>query len=485
MLCLAAVGFLASAAAYAIAQRHEGMGTLAVLGIIVLGPVGLVLALWATPQARNSLVALRHELRWWHGLWFLLYFSAMIGGFRGKNDPVAMGRASLDLWGALRVGPELIVLGVLMVQVLRRRSGWVRCLFQGLPGVLALYALVCAVSSFWSVYPAWTLYKSLEYLIDVAVLAAALASVETWREYESLLSWTWTIFAVEIAWVWIQWPIWPNLVFGDEGRLEGVYPATGYNAVGQYSAIIAVLALCRLLPLTGRKVDRALYSSLLVFGLATLALAHTRNALAGFVLAAALVLILSGRFWLMGLLAGFAGMGWMVSGASSAVMTYITRGQSEGALETLTGRIDPWTYAWHLFVQHPLSGLGAYAAGRFVVMKELGGYVTMHSDWMELLVGIGLLGIVPFAIAVLGSGWFLLRSIGDRAFDVQQRQIALEASGVLCVLFVHSFFNNELTLHAPLFLLAVLGYAELLRRGKKQAVFRPVRSFVPAVTNAT
>jgi O-antigen ligase len=478
MLCLAAAGFLASAGAYAIAQRYSGPGVLLVLGSITLGPIALVSAAWAVPQARRKLAALIQKLTWWHGLWFLLYFTAMIGGFRRLQDLSVVNPTSI--WSFLRMGPELFIAGVLLVRLVRHRPAWSKYLFAGLPGVLALYALMCTTSSLWSAYPTWTAYKSTEYLLDIAVLAAGLASIRSLEDYESLFNWTWTIFAVELAWVWAQWPLWPSQVFGDEGRLGGIYPSFGFNLVGQSGAFLAVLALCRLWPLSGRNATRALYTWLFAFGVASLLLSRTRNALAGFVVAVMLVLILSKRYWLVALASGFGAIVWAFSRASTAVMTYVMRDQTEGAFTELTGRADPWSYAWDLFRAHPLTGLGAYAGGRFVVMQKVGGMVNMHSDWMELLVGIGCIGLIPFAIAVLGSWWYLLRSVHNRALKWQERQMALEATGVLCVIFVHSFFNDELTWHAPLLLLVTLGYAEMLRRRGKGTTLRPLRTFLPA-----
>jgi hypothetical protein len=50
---------------------------------------------------------------------------------------------------------------------------------------------------------------------------------------------------------------------------------------------------------------------------------------------------------------------------------------------------------------------------------------------------------------------------------------------VLSVITVHSFFNDELIWHAPLYFLIVLGYAELLRRHR--SVRKP---HAPALTFA-
>jgi hypothetical protein len=49
-----------------------------------------------------------------------------------------------------------------------------------------------------------------------------------------------------------------------------------------------------------------------------------------------------------------------------------------------------------------------------------------------------------------------------------ERDLSVECIGVMGMLTVHSFFNNELCWHPPLLFLAVLGYAEFLRRRMKE-----------------
>jgi O-antigen ligase len=417
----------------------------------------------------------------------LLYISTLV--FRIRNQEATQAQP-LDAWALLRIIPEMIVAGWLAARLFRRGPAavWIRFLFQGLPGALTMFALVCVASTFWSVYPAWTLFKSLEYMLDIFVLAAALANIGTLQAYETMFSWVWVIFGVELAWVWLQWPLWPSESLED-GRLKGVLPATGWNAVGQSGALFAVIAICKLLPIKGSsKPHRGWCIVLFVFGMASLLLSQTRNTVAGFAFAALLVLVLSRRTWLAVAMSVLGGLVAVLTPIGPMIVTYLQREQSADAMASLTGRADFWGFAWDQFLQNPLTGLGAYAAGRFYIMTKLGiDTATLHSDWVELLVGVGLLGFIPFVTALLGTWWVLLRSIYDYSFTVQERQMALEAAGVLAVITVHSFFNDELTWHAPLLLLVILGYAEMLRRRRKGRVRAPraALSFLARPVNPT
>ena len=107
----------------------------------------------------------------------------------------------------------------------------------------------------------------------------------------------------------------------------------------------------------------------------------------------------------------------------------------------------------------------AYAAGRFAVLGKLGvgSAAMMHSDWIEILIGTSIWGLIPFTAALLAAWWYLFRCIRSDHYLPEQRQLALELFGLLGMLTMHSFFNDELSWHCPLLYFAILGYAEFLR----------------------
>jgi O-antigen ligase len=324
------------------------------------------------------------------------------------------------------------------------------------------------------VYPLWTLFKAGEYLLDVSLVAAIVTAIHSAEDYKTFLDWTWTLFGVELIWVWTQVMLWPRDALED-GRLRGVFPATAYNAVGESGAILAIIAFCRLLRRGPRRSNRTWYTYLFVFGLASMLMSQTRNAMAGFVLAFVLVLCLS-RHKLSAVFT-LAGTGLIASGGLGPMLwAFLKRGQDDNSFASLTGRLDWWTYAWHQFLQHPLTGLGAYAGGKFAVLGKLGfNASSTHSDYVELLVGAGIPGLVLFFIALAGAWVLLFRYLGDRSFSSMEHQLCLESLGVLAIITVHSFFNVELTWHSPMFFLSILGYAEFLRRRKPTQFARAAR----------
>jgi O-antigen ligase len=152
------------------------------------------------------------------------------------------------------------------------------------------------------------------------------------------------------------------------------------------------------------------------------------------------------------------------------MMQFLARAQTESQIEGLSSRMDWWTFAWQQFMHHPFTGLGAYAAGKFAVLGKLGvgAASQMHSDWMEVLAGTSLWGLIPFLAALVGCWVVLVRSTWDRNLTTDERQLLTEVLGVLGVITLRSFFNVELSWHAPFLYFAVVGYAEFLRRKGKQ-----------------
>lgn len=454
-----------------VAYAYSGFGpVLVMLGI----PVAVVVVLVALPSTKTKLIGLARKLTWWHLLWLLIYVSGMV--LRFARDVQAARAEAVDSVAMFRIIPEVIVLAVLLVRLALRKPNWLGSLFRGVVGAMAFYALACLTSALWSVYPEWTLLKSGEYLIYVMFMATVLATVQSTEEYSSLFNLTWTFLGLDLIWTWTQTLIWAD-AWDQWGRLTGVFPIEAANVVGEVGAFVGIVALCRLLPIDGqRRPDRAWYSLVLVLGLSALLASQTRNDLAAFLFGFGLILLTSRRIRLGMALAAATIPVIAVAGLNSAVYDYLTRGQSEREMSSLTGRMGWWSFAWEQFQHHPFTGLGAYAAGRFAVLGKLGlDMGSLHSDYIETMVGTGLWGLIPLLAALIGTWWLLVRFVRDRSLTRLERQLAYESIGVLGVITLHSFFNVEIVWQAPLAFLAVLGYAEFLRRKYKYSVAHEVQ----------
>lgn len=477
----AAIGLLVTVGVYFIESRYGGL--LAIVAIIALPAAAILLV--ALRRSLKLLRGLTSHLRWWHILWLLIFASALVFRVRGVN---AIEQDPVDAWALYRIGLEAIVTLALLIRLALRRTPWFGSMFRGFVGALTAFGLVELASTAWSVYPAWTFYKSCEYLLDIALLAAVLATLQSIKSYKDLFDWTWLLYGLLLLSVWIGLVIWPQQALYPNGknigvgilgiRLTGVLPAVSSNDIGTYAAILALVALCRLLPIAGKKSDRAWYILLFTASMATMVLSQTRSAIAGFLFGVFLLLLFSRRLGLSAVLTFVVAPLLVASSLGGLIWTFLERGQNAQQLESLSSRVTWWSFAWQKFMERPLTGYGAYAAGRFAVLARIGMVKTstMHSDYLEMIVGTGIWGLIPFLLALLGTWWFLTRYLRHSTAMSMDQQLAYEAIAVLGLLTVRSVFMTMLTWHPPLDYLVILGFAEFLRRRRLRPV--PVSTHV-------
>jgi O-antigen ligase len=414
---------------------------------------------------------------WWQGIWTILFLSGLV--FRDRGIQEIEGEA-IDGWALFRLALVALAAMVLLVRVALRKSDWPRYLLRGLIAWLSAYSIICLISTLWSVFPSWTLYKSCEYLVDIAALAAVMAAARNAQSYKRLFNWTWCLLGLLLLSVWIGLlvrpqdaltPIWREQRMAAglfSVQLSGVMPQLNGNAVGELGALVGVVAICRLL--RKQREDRAWYWFLLLVALITMCFAQARSGILGFVVGVALVMIFSGRLK-MGLLmlAAFAAI-LIASGSAWGIFSdFMRRGESDEELYSLSSRVDWWSLAWPKILDRPFTGYGAFAGARFFVLSESGLDVSsIHSDWVETLVGTGLCGLIPALAVLVGTCRALVRSIRGAGLSLLERELRVEAIGALGVISIRSIFTNDLFWHPPLVFFAVLAYAQLMTARRRR-----------------
>lgn len=444
------------------------------LGLVCLALVLAIPLAWGSwigaREVWRVIGAFRSQLVWWHWLWLLSIISSFVFRYRSASQ---ISSNPFDALAAFRLIPEAIVGSILLMRLAFRRPDWLPSMFRGLVGILATFGLVCLTSSLWSVNAPWTLYKSLEYLLDLSIVAVILATITTSEEYKSFIDWTWIIAGATLAWVWIGVPIWPEQSLGTESRLTGAFPTVSSNEIGEVGAILLLVAMVRLWPLFGECKNRAFYILTMLLGGASMIAAETRSAIGGLAIAIVVVLFFSRRTK-VAVFAGILGFPVVLfTGLGEKIMHYLQRDQSQAEMMSLSSRLDWWSVGYNMFMQHPLTGLGAYAGSRFAVMKKVGDVPQLHSDWLEVLVGTSIWGLIPLTLSLLGTWLILTTYLRRRSLDPGDTQLSVEMIGVLVITTIHSFFNVEMTWHHPTLYLMVLGYAEFLRRKLKARAHAP------------
>ncbi len=471
--------------AWLVMERGVSLAWVALGMILMLPAMGVT---WVgLKEVWRVIGAFRTRIKWWHWVWFLSLASSFVFRYRSSAE---IAQTPFDSLAALRVGPEVIVGCILLGRLVFRKPDWGPSMTRGIVGSLTLFGMVCLISSLWSVKFTWTIYKSLEYLLDISLIAVVLMVAETSEDYKSFIDWTWIISGATLAWVWIGLPIWPQQSWLEESRLAGAYPIVSSNELGDTGAILLLVAAVRYWPLIGKCKNRAFYVLVGLLGAVTMLAAQTRSAFAGLMVATVVVLYFARRFKfvvLAGMLTGpamvFAVAGDVVArripypyrdsvpiqlliSVGDKIMSYFQREQSQAEMMSMSSRLDWWATGYRAFMQHPFTGLGAYAGSRFAVLTDVGA-PQLHSDWLEVLVGTSIWGLLPFVITLAWVWTVLIRYYRRHGINVADRQLTLEMIGVMAIITIHSFVNVEMTWHHPTLFLLTLGWAEFLRRRMK------------------
>jgi O-antigen ligase len=437
--------------------------SLSILAIAVAAIIGRE----AAGQLASALTVVRQRASRLGALWVLLFLSALVLRVRPE---AAVVESPVDSWNFLRIALVGWVGASMMVNAALAKPVWPFRLLHGVPGVLVLYSALAVASTAWSAYPLLTLYKSFEFLTAVALVVAIIDREGSSQAYGNVVDLTWALYGCLLLSVWCGAIAWPERALlweaGKAGvQLQGALPILHANTVGEVSAMLALVCVSRLLHRHGQS-RRELLCLILLVCMVTLALSQTRTAWFGFLLgigamAAAMAPARFAAALSVVLVAGVA----LISLGGLAV-PQILRLETGVSPEALSGRWEWWAAAWESFRASPLIGHGAYAAGRFVVLAELGQSraASLHSTYVETLVGTGLVGVGVVVVALCWTWWVLLRAAVGRRRGSADRQPTVEAVGVLALLTVRSFFSTHLVWNHSLAFLLIVGYAELVRR---------------------
>jgi len=454
--------FLSILSGVAITILGELWGYLLIAGVLAL-PIALML-LPSILVAWLKITRLRRSLRWWHILWAFYFLSGLTFRVRETEN---IAENPLDLAAFFRVVLVGIVGFLLFGALMLNRRLTLNRVFGGLVGLLALYSLVGIVSTLWSVYPTWTFYKSLEYLVGIVLIGTIVASVKSEAQFKSLFDLMWLLIGLETLSVWLGVVLWPEEAvhrgIGLLGiQIEGILIKVAANSVGDLGALLGIVTMIRMLFAKGS--SRRFYFIVFIVAMITLVLSQSRSPLTGFLLAVPMVLFSAGKIGWVAALSLFLPVAISFTPVGEYFWQFFLRGQSKELFFSLSGRVYWWEAALPFVQESPLIGHGAYAAGRFLVASAFDPTLSnLHGTWPEVLIGTGVLGLVPLIGAIAGT-WVMLLRTQRKASNVLGEQLRLEAIGVMTLLSVRSIFSVSFIWHPALTWLLALGYTEFLRR---------------------
>ena len=461
-------------ALYAMAPFHSK----AIVLTVLIAPVLLFFVFPSAIRAAwTNVTSLVHSFTWWH---WLVLFAALSGlDYRWEAYDVAdIAADPIDASVKVRLFLDAVVAFILLVRLLTDKTAWLRPMFRGLFGILTVFVLISLTTTLWSAKPYWTFYKSAEYGLDIALIVAVAVSVKSLMEYKLLFNWVYGLSGALVGLAMVEAIFMPGLAFdyGPTGtlampELTGVFPAQAPNGIGTFGAILAIVALCRLMSESEQNSNRGWYQMILGFGLITMFMTEARSAIGAFIFAVILFLILTRRIVAGTILATVSAFVLMVSGIGRSIFDYMMRGQTALQFQHLTGRMELWSVAWQKITERPFVGWGAYAGGRFVVLPlvKKTGFVDVDSTIVEALLNTGIFGLAALLLAVGFAWYFLYRGYRNTRLEIIERSLSMECLLVLAILTFRSVFVSNLTRHPGLPFLAIVGFAELIRRRLKEA----------------
>jgi O-antigen ligase len=447
-----------------------------ILLLAALGLPAVLLIVRAIFVSSFRLKTLISQLHWWHMLWLLVFISGLV--FRVRNTYVAQD-SPIDFWALFRMGIMGFVGLVLVVRLAMKKTNWLSSLFRGTIGLLAAYAIIAIASTLWSVYPLWTLYKSVEYFIDIVLIAAIVVSARSVYDYKVLFDWTWVLLGLLAASAWLGILIWPDIAIRQGvgvlgGQLAGVLPAMETNKVGELGAILGIVALNRFLFMK----DKGFYFVIFLVAMTTMVFAQSRSPIMGFLMAVPLMLFAARRIGPIALTFMLMFFLIFLTGVSDVFWEYFLRGQNREEFSSLSGRTYGWVLGWELFKLNPLMGFGAYAGGRFAVLAELGTnmssgqWSSILNTWLEILIGVGLIGALLVVAAFIKTWVNLLKGTMSSEADSLIHCLAVEGIGILALLSVRSMFTTNIFWHPPLIFFLLVGYGEFLYMYYRRAKYK-------------
>ncbi len=316
----------------------------------------------------------------------------------------------------------------------------------------------------------YSMWKALEVVIDVIIVAAVLSYSRPMASAQLAYRIFLLLYGALLLTYSIEAFVVPSAALLPSRGLipftmQGVLPIMNGNGFAFLSAVVAFAAWCRMLG-ASNSFRRALWLVVFVWAVTTLILAQSRTSLLGLAVAVCVFLLVDRRFGLLVLVLVGAMLAAALTPFIDVAEHYVVRGQSEELFTSLSGRTYAWEAAWKLFQQSPLVGHGFAAAARAQILGASSAAAsTLHGAVFDVMVGVGLLGLIPWAVAILWTTILLILAARRRQSQGHNAAIkrlwTAEMSGVLALTLVRSATNSGLAMHEHEFMLflTVVAYA--------------------------
>lgn len=359
------------------------------------------------------------------------------------------------------------------IALLRTPVTWERTPIPPAVFLLGVYVAVVILGAPLSVDLPLTAYRGVELAVGLLVVVAAMrfaGGEALWRIERTLYGFV----VLLVGSVWLGVLVFPGEAVARDVepipfQLQGVLPAVASNGVGELGVILMLWSLG--LRMSGRSGGH-LNLALIALGAVTLVAGQYRTGYLAVTVALALLLATRERkvLALVALAGVLAATVWSASSLTRAAEPYVLRGDTREEARELSGRLDYWDHALPVWRESPVLGNGLLTGTRFEVLAPLGHTTTstIHSTWVEALVGTGVVGI-GLLVAALAVLW------RSAARDLLSPRGLVYPSLLLVVVTVRSFTGPTFEVFGTASLL-VLVLAFVLHRREHEPRIGPARA---------
>jgi O-antigen ligase len=391
----------------AIAVAAGGLWRSLALGAVTLGLGASLSSVMVSRRALRAVLFVEVPV-------LLLLASSLVWRVRTTDDIAA---DPLDAAGQIRVGCVGLAGLLALTALVWPARGTTRVGPASLPFRLyGAYVLIVFAGAPLSVQPLLTAYRGVELATAVLVLFAARQQLGTEAIPRIGATLYWFLVAL-VASVWAGVLLFPTLAVQPllneaapiSWNVQGVYPAIASNGVGTLGVTLTIwsLALARARGGGGQALRPAVAYPLAAVGVVTLGASQYRTGYGALVVGVAVLLALRNRRLLVvgALLAAAAWLAFLGPQIVEEAAPFLLRGQTAEEARGLTSRVEWWEASIPVWQKSPLVGRGLLTGTRFEVLARLGLRDTggIHSTWVEVLVGTGLVGLGLLGAAVVVS----------------------------------------------------------------------------------
>lgn len=404
----------------------------------VLANFGYLLSLWKNIPRRG---------RWAVATWLVLL--AGLTQWIGRSSLVS-GIASIDASAYLQIASTMIAAFVILLVY---RKSYRSYNFKLPLLLLFLYGASGFITAPLSDVATISAFKAAAVMLAVLVAVLSIKSLADINKPGLLYEPTYIYFTVISFLAVVGGVFFPEIthrpnkgVFGY--MLEG-WPALNSNSLSYVSAVVLVISLNRFFKKQLLR-RRILYLGACSVGAVTLLLAQGRTSIISTTLAIIFMsfyikrmrpfrsIIIFGALVILSVSTITGSLGdWVDS-----VAIYLQRGVTDEDIATLSGRTNAWNISWQLFLDSPVSGYGFYAAGKTLLAP--------HNAYFTVLLNVGLLGFIPWVIAIISGMLTIFSQILKRHWNSvnEENDRYKEVIAAMIVQFIRTITGQDLTVHS-------------------------------------